>query len=554
VHLSNHQQTISFLSVNLYGFFRLIKHNTNTKIKCRGRDLKILLTKSSSKARTQLTTAFAVLSLLLLSLFSSANEISRSNVSEININLGEKIGFYSDNLKEQREFFVRLPDSYQETKRSYPVIYLLDANNETLTYMKNLYFHSVTQIERLMKQGDIPESIIVGIPFKSSQWFSNVSNNSEPFKNYLTKELSIYINDNYRTINSNILIGQSYSALFVINSLPSSSNTFNSYVAIEPILANGELEKATKNYQALTIDNAKLQIIMGGTTFLEQAKILSKEIATSTGKMVDVSFEAYSKESHASVYYPALNSSLRNHFEDYRRPSREKILTQNFNHQSILKYFAKRAAKYQVETTDKLIQFSVYDTIYQQLMAKNFKQAFDLWPIWKSQYKMYNANNIANNFIRKGERTAAINFLEHVSKAMPMAIRAIDRLATLNQQEQNPEKASHYRLKAKQLLTEIFSKPISEKQEDSLNRYGYSLLSENRNQEAIKIFQRITKAKPDSINAYDSLADAYESIKKYPEAIKAVEKAIALANNKENVNIASLQQRLSRLKNIEIAG
>jgi predicted alpha/beta superfamily hydrolase/Tfp pilus assembly protein PilF len=554
VHLSNHQQTISFLSVNLYGFFRLIKDNINTKIKCRGRNLKILLTKSSSKARTQLSTTFAVLSLLLLSLFSSANEVSRSNVSEIKINLGEKIGFYSNNLKEQREFFVRLPDSYQETKRDYPVIYLLDANNETLTYMKNLYFHSVTQIQRLMKQGDIPESIIVGIPFKSSQWFSNVSNNSEPFKNYLTKELSIYINDNYRTANSNILIGQSYSALFVINSLPTSSNTFDSYVAIEPILANGELEKATNNYQNLAIDNAKLQIIMGGTSFLDQAKVLSKKITSSAGKVVDISIETYLKESHASVYYPALNSGLRNHFEDYRRPSKEQILTQNFNYQSILKYFEKRASKYQVETTDKLIQFAVYDTIYNQIMVKNFKQAFDLWPIWKSQYKMYNANNIANNFIRNGDRAAAITFLQHVSKAMPKAVRALDKLATLHQQDNKLEQASLYRLKAKQLLSEIFSKPISTKQEDSLNRYGYSLLSEGRSQEAIKVFQRITQEKPDSINAYDSLADAYESVKRYPEAIKAVEKAIALANSKDNVNIASFQQRLSRLKKTKVAG
>ena len=340
----------------------------------------------------------------------------------------------------------------------------------------------------------------------------------------------------------------------MINSLPSSSKTFDSYVAIEPILANGELEKATENYQNLVIDNAKLQIIMGGTTFLEQAKVLSKKIASSAGKVVDISIETYLKESHASVYYPALNSGLRNHFEDYRRPSKEQILAQNFDHQSILKYFENRASKYQVETTDKLVQFAVYDTIYHQLMTKNFKQAFELWPIWKSQYKMYNANIIANNFIRKGEQSAAITFLEHVSKAMPMAVRAIDRLATLNQQEKNLEKAAHYRLKAKQLLTEIFSKPLSDKQEDSLNRYGYSLLSEKRNQEAIKVFRRITQAKPGSINAYDSLADAYESIKEYPEAIKAVEKAIALANNKENVNIASLQQRLSRLKNFEIAG
>ena len=93
----------------------------------------------------------ALLPLLITSQVSFSNDIIRSEVPQIEMNFGEKITFYSDNLKEQREFFIRLPRGYEDTKRNYPVIYLLDANNETLTYMKNLYFHSVTQYELLVK-------------------------------------------------------------------------------------------------------------------------------------------------------------------------------------------------------------------------------------------------------------------------------------------------------------------------------------------------------------------------------------------------------------------
>jgi len=507
------------------------------------------LNKVTVKMLTRLLTVVALLPLLLISQFSSANDISRSEVAQININLGEKIAFYSENLKEQRDFFIRLPEGYQETKRNYPVIYLLDANNETLTYMKDLYFHSVVQIDRLMQQGDIPESIIVGIPFQSNQWFSNVSSNPVPFRNYLTDELSSYIDNNYRTAKNNILIGQSYSALFVINTLPYSSDTFNNFVAIEPILSSGELEKAVENYQNISTNNAGLQIIMGGTTFIDEAKALSKQIYSSADKMVNVSIETYPMESHGSVYYPALNSGLRNHFRDFRKPNKEQILTENFTHQSLKAYFDNRASKYQVETTERQFQFALFDTIHYQIMAKNFDQAFDLWPLWKSQYKMYNANNIANKFIRNNDRASAITFLKHVTKAMPNAVRAVDRLAVLHQQDQQPEQANKYRLKVQKLLTKIFNKPISVKQEDSLNRYGYNLLSQKRNQEAIAIFKRITQAKPDSINAYDSLADAYESVKNHADAIKALEKAIIMASNKDDMSTASFQQRLSRLKN-----
>jgi len=511
------------------------------------------LTYVSAKTLTRLISIFFLLPLLLTSQITSANDISRSKVPKIQIDLGEKITFFSDSLKEQRDFFIRLPEGYQETKRDYPVIYLLDANNEILTYMKDLYFHSVTQINRLMQQGDIPESIIVGIPFKSDQWFNNVSSNPKPFRNYLTKELSSYINNNYRTINNNILIGQSYSALFVINALPNINDTFKSYVAIEPILSSGEVEKALGNYQNTISNNNVLQIIMGGTTFLDEAKALSRKIDNIAGKTVNVSFEAFSEESHGSVYYPALNSSLRNYFKDFRKPSKEQILTENFNHQSIIKYFDQRTSKYQVDNTSRQFQSAVFDTFHNQAMAKNFKQAFALWPIWKSEYKMYNANNMTNNFLRNNDRASAITFLQHVTKVMPNAVRAIDRLATLHQLDQKPEKANMYRSLVKQRLTEILNNPMSPKQEDSLNRYAYNLLNEERNQESIDLFKRITQAKPDSINAFDSLADGYEAVKNYPEAIKAIEKTIAMANGKENVNTASFKQKLNRLKNIEVA-
>jgi len=187
-------------------------------------------------------------------------------------------------------------------------------------------------------------------------------------------------------------------------------------------------------------------------------------------------------------------------------------------------------------------------------MAKNFEQAFALWPLWKSQYKMYNANIMTNNFLRNNDHVAAISFLQHVATAIPSSVRAIDRLANLYQQDQQAELARTYRLKVQQLLNETFDKPISEKQEDSLSRYSYNLLDEDRNQEAIAVLKRITKVKPNSISAHDNLADAYELVKNYPAAIKTLQKTITMAEGKKDVSTASFQQRLSRLKSINNAG
>lgn len=516
--------------------------------------LKAKLATAHVKKLTRLIIHYTLLPSLLISQFAFASDISLSDVNhsqvpQVKVNLGEKIAFHSAKLSEQREFYVRLPQGYQQSKRNYPVIYLLDANNETLTYMENLYFHSVTQIERLMQHGDIPESIIVGVPFKSNHWYSNVVGNPKPFRDYLTKELSTYIRDNYRTSNNRILIGQSYSAVFVINTLSYSGNSFNSYIAIEPVLASGELEKAIANYQNISVAESDLQIIMGGAIMLHEAQELSKQLAGSNVKGVNISLETFPLESHGSVYYPALNSALRKHFKDYRQPDKALILSSNFGHKELVAYYEERAAKYQVETSDRQFQSAVFETIFHYLQEKKFEQAFALWPVWQSPYKVYNANRIISYFLRNKDRASAIALLQHMAKAMPASVSTFDRLATLYQQDQQIAQARKHRLKVEELLTDIFSKPVSSQQEASLNRYGYSLLHVHRNQEAIAVFKRITQANPDSINAFDSLSDAYEITKNYPEAIKALEKAIAIANGKEQVNTASFQQKLNRLKN-----
>jgi len=220
----------------------------------------------------------------------------------------------------------------------------------------------------------------------------------------------------------------------------------------------------------------------------------------------------------------------------------------------LLNYFEKRTEKYQVETSEKVFQDALFLTIYHQMIAKKFDQAFALWPIWISPNKLYNANRAITHFQRNNDSDSVALLLQHLVIAMPNSVSALDRLATLYQQNKQLEQASKYRLKVEHLLTDIFSKSVTPQQESSLNSYGYSLLSEKRNHEAIAVFKRITQARVDSINAYDSLADAYEAAKNNPEAIKALEKAILLANNKENVSTASFQQRLNQLKKIEKSG
>ena len=476
------------------------------------------------------------------------------NPTPVHLDLGEEITFYSDNLAEQRSFYLRLPQHYHQTKRTYPVIYLLDANNETLTYLDNLYFYSVTQITRLIEQGDIPPSIIVGIPFTHAQWINNVISQADVFRRYVTEELSAYITKHYRTSSSSLLVGQSYSAVFVANTLAEDTDSFSGYAAIDPILGSGELERSLQRFQGSTTKNTQVQVLVSnGDIMQHEANTLFQQMTHWMGDKGTAHLKTFEGETHQSIYYPALNHALRTFFNDYRRPDKSLILSPNFNHDALLQYFEARSSKYQVESSDTLVQSALYDSIVQLLIAKKFEQAFALWPKWDSPFKLYHADRIINYFKSKQDVASSIAFMHQLVRAMPDAIVVLDHLSIAYQDQGLANESNTYRLKIDHQLAQMLSKPLASEQERQLNSYGYHLLAQNRHAEAIHLFERVVQAAPQSINAYDSLADAYSINQYYPKAIEALEKAYALATKQNPEQAIAIQQKLKNLRTQEKA-
>ena len=83
--------------------------------------------------------------------------------------------------------------------------------------------------------------------------------------------------------------------------------------------------------------------------------------------------------------------------------------------------------------------------------------------------------------------------------------------------------------------------------EQELNRYGYSLLSEEKVKEAIEIFKLLVSEFPNSANPYDSLGEAYLTDKNEELALLNYEKSVEL-NPK---NTAAINE-VTKLKGLEI--
>ena len=67
--------------------------------------------------------------------------------------------------------------------------------------------------------------------------------------------------------------------------------------------------------------------------------------------------------------------------------------------------------------------------------------------------------------------------------------------------------------------------------EAELNAYGYLLVSQKKNNEALAIFLRVTKEYPDSWNAWDSLGEMYATLGDKPKAVANYKKALALTTD-----------------------
>jgi len=179
--------------------------------------------------------------------------------------------------------YISLPQSYEATDKSYPVLYILDGDMA--------YGMTVSIARYLQFGGNIPELIIVGIGYgtlkkeegnmRQRDYSPTVKSGKEgitggapDFLNFLTAELFPHIDSTYRTDkNDKAVFGYSMAGLFCFYTLFNKPETFNRYIIGSPYLLwdNGmifnEEERATIKFTEI---NAKVFISVGSEESTEK--------------------------------------------------------------------------------------------------------------------------------------------------------------------------------------------------------------------------------------------------------------------------------------------
>ncbi|HAU3991343.1 TPA: alpha/beta hydrolase, partial [Legionella pneumophila] len=146
--------------------------------------------------------------------------------------------------------YISLPKGYSSNNKSYPIIYLLDADYS---------FALAKQIsEHLSDRNRINDSIIVGIAYANpneykknrtrdytpsyvssggyGSEYQKYSGGAEAFYRFIYSELIPYLHQTYRVNQNSTFVGHSYGGLFGVYLLIHHPEVFNHYIIVSPSL------------------------------------------------------------------------------------------------------------------------------------------------------------------------------------------------------------------------------------------------------------------------------------------------------------------------------
>ena len=285
-------------------------------------------------------------SLSLLFVIFCGNFIGQTNDNRITI--GEKTTITSNILFEARNLFVYLPESYNTSQNSYPVLYLLDAEDH--------FKYTAGLVQFLSRNNKMPETIIIGIPntFRNRDFLPekvfNIpgSGGADNFIGFLKEELIPYVDKKYRTQPHRILVGHSLCGMFCFYSMLKQPELFNAFIAISPCVIAADnflLPYTTSSLPKYKSLNKSVYFTAGSKeeenllTTLEEYKIILRKFAPDD---LIWEYKIMEDEDHGSQVFMAIYDGLKMIYKDWTLSETE--LRKGLD--AILKHYSNLTSKY----------------------------------------------------------------------------------------------------------------------------------------------------------------------------------------------------------------
>lgn len=234
-------------------------------------------------------------------------------------------------LGEKRELVVYLPEGYQNSQQRYPVFYLTDGDIQAP--------HTVGTIDYLSKFEQMPPMIVVGMVNPADTRVRDLTvtpsdkqnphqlENADRFLDFIEKEVIPFVQQQYRTLDYQILSGTSHGGQFAINALLKRPGLFHGVIAISPSLYwhNSQLlglaEPALKSHRLQ--GHLYVSIANEESTMTEPYQRLVDLLARYPSSKLVVSTQTFSQETHNTTVLQGQYAGLKHIFAQWPIPEGE---------------------------------------------------------------------------------------------------------------------------------------------------------------------------------------------------------------------------------------
>ena len=275
-----------------------------------------------------------LISWILLSLSAHAQK-------QLELNIGQHYSIKSKYLEDgERSYYIHLPSDYESSKKTYPVLYILDGQ---------MHFPSAVAIQHsLGNETDVPEMIIVGIENVYPRRKDLVWKKKDAFVSFLSNELLPLIDSTYRTKQERIIFGWEMGSYFSSYLLFHRSQLFDGAIS-----ANGGFvdEKSLESFKSIDLKENRYLYLANSIQdifTIDDTNDVVKTLKNHQNQHVIWKSQLFNNETHSSVPYLAMFHGLRYFYHNYNSYDFHSIKQyEEFGGvPSLKKYFKERADRF----------------------------------------------------------------------------------------------------------------------------------------------------------------------------------------------------------------
>ncbi len=244
--------------------------------------------------------------------FLSINILAQVENSEITIGITHTVN--SSVLNQDRTIQIYVPDDYENSEKSYPVLYILDGQ---------WYFLSGVAIQKALRTpGAIPEMIVVGIKNSNPLRRTLFSDDSDKFTSFLKDEVISFIDSNYRTTKERVIFGWEAAAYYISEIILKEKDLFSGAIITDGGFASEEIVKGFNSdkeiYLYMANSRKDIYYISSSDAFYEILK-------NNNPKNLIWKYELFNDEVHETLAHLAIFKGLKYYYHNYDSPVFESV-------------------------------------------------------------------------------------------------------------------------------------------------------------------------------------------------------------------------------------